>query len=268
MVDLEGGVLPYRVSPDELGRWINARARGRSPAQLRELGLSTKTLEGLQAAASALGWVDEERGDLTPEGERFALATETERREALRAAVLRFPPYRRLLAAVGARPQRSSTDTQWIETWWATHGYGSSPSNRAEGAAALGRLVEWAGWGRFVPGRRGHPTRIEWSPAALREVERRVEPAEGREQAPESDLRSDPLLPAPQPRRPPEVGERPSRASAVPQRAGVAREETERNRVTVPLEGGQVARLEVPQRLSAGEKRRLLSLLDLLIREE
>ena len=39
------------------------------------------------------------------------------------------------------------------------------------------------------------------------------------------------------------------------------------SRLTVPLRGG-VARLEVPARLPAAEKRRLLELLELLIREE
>ena len=50
-----------------------------------------------------------------------------------------------------------------METWWATQGYGSSRSNRQEGAALLGRLVEYAALGRYVPGRRGYPTRIEWT---------------------------------------------------------------------------------------------------------
>ncbi len=40
------------------------------------------------------------------------------------------------------------------------------------------------------------------------------------------------------------------------------------NHLTIDLAGGSAARLELPLRLPAGEKRRLLQLLDLLIREE
>jgi hypothetical protein len=40
------------------------------------------------------------------------------------------------------------------------------------------------------------------------------------------------------------------------------------NRLTIDLANGSAARLELPLRLSSAEKRRLLQLLDLLIREE
>jgi hypothetical protein len=45
-------------------------------------------------------------------------------------------------------------------------------------------------------------------------------------------------------------------------------EERATNRLDVPLAGGGVARFELPLRLPAAEKRRLLQLLDLLVVEE
>jgi hypothetical protein len=184
-----------------------------------------------------LGLADDQR-ELTAEGRRVALAAEEERRELLRAAVLRYPPYASLLEAIQARGD-GVTDAEWIETWWATRGYGGSASNRHEGVAAFGRLVDELGIGRYVPGRRGHPTRIEWRGAAAGPVE----PA----------AKSEPAS---------EEASGPARATAEPV-AAPAPEEI--HRLVVPLGEGRVARVEVPARLPREEKRRLLELLELLI---
>lgn len=248
-------VLPYRTEAEQLARWVEARARGRASAQLRELDLAPKTLEGTLATAAALGFLDRESQELTPAGQRLALASPAERRTLLRAAMREYPPYARLLRAVAARPQRGTTDAQWIETWWATHGHGSSQSNRVEGVAAFGRLVEHVGWGRYIPGRRGHPTRVEWSAAAFEGLDP-PPPADADPPAPPPE--EAPAVPPPAPR------EAPPPAAASPEPAP----EAGYNRIVVPLRSGEVARLEVPLRLSREEKRRLVELLDLLITTE
>jgi hypothetical protein len=198
-------------------------------------GRGEKSLEGAAASAAALGLAEPADGTLTPAGRRLALADAGERRELLRAAVLAYPPYRDLFGEIGRRREAVST-AEWIETWWAMRGMGNSASNRREGAATLGRLAQWLGLGAYIPGRRGHPTRIEWT-------------LPGAPPIPPDAAECAPPLSSP-------AGDPPSAASA------------EMNRLAVRLADGTTVRLELPLRLPAAEKRRLLDLLDLLIVEE
>lgn len=241
MTDSAGGgpLLPYRSTPEELGEWLEERARGTSRGTKR----SPKTEEGLAATAVALGFCTSS-DELTRRGGEYALAREERRAELLREAVLRFEPYARLLAAVRARGE-AETETAWVETWWATHGYGGSASNRSEGAAALGRLLEAAKLGRYIPGRRGYPTRVRWEePAELAEAGA-VEPPQ-------------PVAVAAAPAEPP-----------APVTAGrQAPVHHGDHQLEVDLGEGRSASIRVPRRLSGADKRRLLQLLDLLITEE
>ena len=280
-------VLPYRTDASTLGQWLTARARGRSAESLRGAADSPKGVEGTAAAAAALGFVDGGEGDLTAAGERYALADGVERRAMLREALLAFPPYRELLQALSERGMQAETEVRWIEAWWATRGYGSSESNRREGAAAFGRLAEFAGLGEYVSGRRGHPTRVRWTPGTLLRVAADPDPPRlpdrqkpGRGGDP--DLFSATYLqPATEP--PPAPPIVPARevvrpaatplptASPEPPRAGKAGSNGSGptvNRITVPFSNETLARLELPLRLPRADKRRLLDLLQLLITEE
>ena len=286
-------VLPYRTDALALAEWLEARARGRSAEQLREAVESPKGVEGTAAAALALGFVDADGGRLTELGERFALGDEVDRRTLLAGVVRGFAPYAAVFAAIEARGSVAETEVRWIEAFWATRGFGSSASNRREGGAAFGRLSDFAGLGEYIPGRRGRPTRIRWVPG---EAFSRTSPVAtappvtaARSGAPAPDLFT--LLPAAEPppptlsRHPPSPTGDGGRGGAgatdprdrggsrpEPQRAGSSgvrqRGETTVNRITIPLAGTTVARVEVPLRLPAAEKRRLLDLLALLIAEE
>ncbi|HET8654921.1 MAG TPA: hypothetical protein VFL93_05370 [Longimicrobiaceae bacterium] len=240
----EPTILPYRTDASALSWWLEARARGRAPGELRAAARSTKGAEGTAATAAALGLADAETGELTEAGRRFALASPDERRDLTAAAIRRHAPYRRLLDAVAARGD-AVTEVGWMETWWAAHGYGNSASNRQEGAAVLGRLAEFAGLGRYVPGRRGHPTRVAWAEGALE----RPAPERAAVPVPREAVRGAAGGPEPRP--------------AVRGGAG-----DDLNRVVIPLGDGRTARFELPARLPAEEKRRLMALLDLLITAE
>jgi hypothetical protein len=259
-------VLPYRTDALALGAWLAARARGRSAEQLRGAVESPKSVEGTAAAAAALGFSDPVEGTLTPLGERYALADGTDRRLILREAMLAYAPYGDMLRALGERGAPGETEARWLEAWWATRGYGGSESNRREGAAAFGRLGEFAGLGEYVPGRRGRATRIRWAAGSI-----------GRAEGRESTLRDRPPPAEPDPD--PDLfttsaADRPVASSTaaataivprVPGRPGAA---AEVNRIIVPLAGDATARIEVPLRLPRAEKRRLLDLLELLIAED
>lgn len=272
---MEGtSVLPYRTDALALGEWLEARVRGRSAEQLRGAVGSPKAVEGTAASASALGFSDAADGSLTPVGERYALADPPERRRMLRQALLAYSPYREMLRALEERGAPAETEVRWVEAWWATRGYGSSESNRREGAAAFGRLGDFAGLGEYVPGRRGHPTRVRWSQDALGwrspETYRRRPSSDVAETAP--DLFSAPTAPpapaarsrsAPRPQL--AAAQLPAPISGTPSRQD---DTVAVNRITVPLAGEATARIEVPVRLPRAEKRRLLDLLQLLITED
>lgn len=275
----QASVLPYRTDAAALAEWLEARARGRSAGQLRSAVDSPKTVEGTAAAAAALGFTNPTDGGLSDLGERYALAYADERRGLLREALTDYPAYREMMRGVAERGTADETDVRWIEAWWAMRGYGTSESNRREGAAAFGRLADFAGLGEYVPGRRGRPTRIRWAAGAL-PAGASAAPARGKastelDAAPDLFTAAPPPLPLPaSPARPPRRAasdpSRPAAASAPDPSAAPARTRSDIavNRITVPLAGTATARIEVPLRLPAAEKRRLLDLLELLISVE
>lgn len=260
-------VLPYRTTAEEVVAWVGVRALGKAVG-VGALG-GEKNVEGAVATATALGFAAGAALPLTDAGRKLALADPAERRALLRAALLAYPPYRALLAEVRHRGDAVTT-AEWVETWWATQGLGNSASNRREGAATLGRLAEWVGLGNYIPGRRGHPTRIEWTlPDADAVAEPRDPPRAGAltsggstgalsggdapvGEVPES-VGPESAVPAASPPSPGEAGF--SAGGAL-------------NRIAVRLTDGTTARLELPLHLPTAEKRRLLELLDLLIADE
>ncbi len=230
--------------------------------QIRSL-FSAKSFEGTVVAARALGFLEAGTEEVTSDGRRFALATAEDKTVLLRSAMEEYEPYGLLLEAILGHQPPTSTKVEWIARWWAAHGYGSSESNREEAATTFARLCDFVGFGTYVQGRRGHPTRIEWrrggapvsSPpsaaapviAHLSEPPRGwTEPVEDSPSPPKNERtqRDAPSPPAP--------------ASGPPEGYST---------VTVALGPGRTAGLTVPSTLSRGEKHRLLSLLDLLITE-
>lgn len=282
--------LPYRTDSVALASWLESRARGRSAEQLRQAAAAPKGVEGTAAAAAAMGFVDAAGGALTETGEQFALASESERRVMVGEALRAYPPYATLLQALRDR-EEVETEVRWIEAWWSTRGFGSSESNRREGAAAFGRLAEFAGLAEYIPGRRGRPTRLRWLPAAAsaaRSTATAPRPDSARRDAAQHtrifaaadpDLVSEATVDTPTAVTPPHTAAAvtadpvgspapiPDRYEHTPHPAPPAAE-PELNRIILPLESGAVARIEVPGRLPRAEKRRLLDLLHLLITED
>lgn len=296
--DSDPAVLPYRTNGADLTRWLEARARGAATDQPAALGIAAKSLDGTIEAATSLGLVAERSAGLTTLGRRFVLASGADRVRILREAMCAFTPYGGVLEAVRDRGDEE-TEVAWIERWWGTHGQGGSQSNRAEAAASLGRLVEHVGLGTYIPGRRGHPTRIRWDRTALREAcpwptPRAAAPPAGG--APGAEPGSRPAPPEP-PARADDSAERgeasptsqPSakRTGADPplarptalagsppaspppvdpgRRARAAPRSPRHSRLVLPFGEGRVAKLSIPAVLTRAERRRLLSLVELLV---
>jgi len=165
MDEQTSSTLPYRADADDLRRYVRALAHGGGPERIRALGFSTKTHEGVIASAHALGLTRGRDGPLTEKGRRIAVADDVRSGEQWAALLAEFEPYRRIVDAVQEGEAPRPVPIEWVETYWAAHGFGSSASNRSEAASAFARMVEAAGMGRFVQGRRGHVSRIEWGAA-------------------------------------------------------------------------------------------------------
>jgi hypothetical protein len=265
----KGVVLPYRTTGEELTRFLEARARGRDLAQIQALDFSTGAFQGTLVAATALGFLDSDTRELTQQGRDYVLSSTRERPGLVRGAMERFEPYGLLLEAIFDRGTPNETPLDWVVNWWGTQGYGNSETNRDEGSSAFARMVEFTGMGSFVPGRRGHPTRIRWTvggpptqkgrtggvrtellsqqameldPAAavVPEKPREVEPAPA----------SEPALRSVQPRTP------------APASTGEAEPNSS---LVLSLGPGRTVQLTVPPRITTAEKKRLLALIELII---
>ena len=261
----KGVVLPYRTTGEEVTRFLEARARGRDVSQIQALDFSTGAFQGTLVAVSALGFLDAESRDLTSLGREYVLARQPERATMIRDALRGFEPYGLLLEAVFDRGRPKETPLDWVVTWWATQGYGNSETNRDEGSSAFGRLVEFARLGTYVPGRRGHPTRIRWSEDAAREAEPETvrSVVQAAPEAPPETVR----VAAPPPARSTVQESVPTAAPPAPAVAppvGAAKPEPNSSLV-LSLGPGRTVELSIPPRITDAEKRRLLALLELMI---
>lgn len=247
--------LPYRTGGEDLERLVDARGRGRTMDQIQTLNFSSGAFAGSVLAAQALGMLDD-ADQLTARGKRFALASPggDERPEVIREGIRAYEPYALLIEAVDARGDEE-TPVEWCEMWWASHGFGSSQTNRNEGSYTFGKLAAAAGLGDFIAGRRGHSTRVKWSSGlkdylSFRPGSRPQSTAESPEEGDELDDSSPAdeitdLDPDPAEKAGPGV-----------------------NQVSLRLGEGRVATLRVPGRLTSSQKDRLLKLVDLMVEVE
>lgn len=166
--------------------------------------------------------------------------------------MLSFEPYELLLEAVVQRGDRVTT-LDWVETWWNTHGCGSSRSNRTEGSSSFGRLADFAGLGAYIQGRRGHPSRVEWAHDTLasattdRTKRREIEQAEPPSIAPPGDSSE---------------GQGNKLSPSGPRLADAPLDSISLN---LPLGPGRIVEIRLPACISAAEKDRLIQLLEFLI---
>jgi hypothetical protein len=266
----KGVVLPYRTTGEEMTRFLEARARGRDLSQIQALDFSTGAFQGTLVAATALGFLDPDTRELTQVGRDYVLASLRERAGLVRGAMGRFEPYGLLLEAVFDRGAPNETPLDWVVNWWGTQGYGNSETNRDEGSSAFARLVEFTGLGSFVPGRRGHPTRIRWAQGAPGDPKRRTR-ASSAQVVPQrnQDDEAPPAAPVLEHQREPEAlpapTSAPGSARARPAPAVSATEAEPNSSLVLSLGPGRTVQLTVPPRITTAEKKRLLALIELII---
>jgi len=244
MSDRKEFTLPRRTSAEDLLKFIDQRARGRDLSQIQSLNFNTHSFEGTLNAAEAFGLLDRTTNDLTEKGKKLALNKE-KRKELLLDAVLDFEPYELLLEALFDPSPPLETPLEDIETWWNTHGYGSSQTNRSEGASSLARFIDFIGVGSYTLGRRGSNSRIIWIKEAANIL--RTKNILGSHNVTESN--NNPNEANQEYKH--ETGKRPL--------------SPENNTTTISLGVGRFAQLSLPPRVTTAEKQRLLKLVDVMV---
>lgn len=268
MTDKRDVVLPRRTSGNELTRLMEARGRGRELNQIRTLDFGPHDFDGTLTAAYEFGLLNKSGSTLTYLGREFVLAKEDHRLEILLSAMLRFEAYELLLEAIFTRGVQKETELSWIQTWWGTHGFGNSQTNREEGAISLARFCTFVRVGEYIIGRKGKNTRIEWSPDVLSRLEAaRHRPLPGvmitseNQEAPDvndSDNNTQPqedlqstanLVPSP----------------THPQAQTVGSESPENSTLRLNLGSGKVVTISLPPKVTEAEKQRLISLMEFMV---
>lgn len=158
--------LPFRTSGEDLKQVLEASARGRSPDQIESIFGGGRTFNATAFTAAELGFIDDpDTINLTDQGRRFARGDKDEQAEILLKALLSYDAYDLLLESMLGQGTPETTPTEKFETWWGTASeeYGSSQTNLSEGSTAFANLLEFAGLGKYIQGRKGHPSRVEWN---------------------------------------------------------------------------------------------------------
>lgn len=158
--------LPYKTDDQDVIRLIEAIKRKPDNEKAIKDIYNKSNFETSRKALEILGILDT-RLSFSYEGKDLAVERDDSQREKLFLKfILRYPPYGHFLESVSHSSNLSTTDTESVKDYWWKHGYGSSGSNRDEGVVTFGKLVQLAGLGKFVIGRKGQPSRIEWNPNA------------------------------------------------------------------------------------------------------
>lgn len=158
--------LPYSTDNEDILRLIEAiKKKPDNEKAIREI-YNKSNFETSRKALEVIGILDSQLS-FSKAGKELAIEREDGcRRELFLKFFLKYPPYGHFLESVSHGGDLSITETETIKDYWWKHNYGSSGNNREDGVVAFGKLLQLTGLGKFVTGRRGKPSRIEWNPGA------------------------------------------------------------------------------------------------------
>jgi hypothetical protein len=146
---------------------------------------------------------------------------------------------------VASRTEISDVDS--IAAYWGRIGTGVSDKNRSEGALVFGRLSAAAGLAKFIVGRSGQKSRLQWDLQASSQIEE----AKG-VSSPSPRVEATQALDLPAPTRAP--------VNAPASRQIASKPETESFRLVTPQ--GEVGRLELPVSVDQDDLRALQAQID------
>lgn len=155
--------LPYKTDDQDVLRLIEAIKRKPDNEKAIKEIYDKSNFETSRKALEILGILND-RLSFSGNGRELAIGKDDNQREKLFLRILlNYPPYGHFLESLSHSGNLSTTDTESIKDYWWKHEYGSSISNREDGVVTFGKLLQLAGIGTFVTGRRGQPSRIEWN---------------------------------------------------------------------------------------------------------
>lgn len=155
--------LPYSTDDEDILRLIEAiKRKPDNEKAIRDI-YNKSNFETSRKALEVLGILDSQLSFSTA-GKELAIERENGlKRELFLKFFLRYPPYGHFLESISHNSDLSITETESIKDYWWKHNYGSSGNNREDGVVAFGKLLQLTGLGKFVTGRRGKQSRIEWN---------------------------------------------------------------------------------------------------------
>ncbi|MBN3895451.1 MAG: hypothetical protein HWQ41_09335 [Nostoc sp. NOS(2021)] len=155
--------LPYKTDDQDILQLIEAIKRKPDNEKAIKEIYNKSNFETSRKTLEILGILDNQL-IFSSAGKEFAIEKDNKRKEELFLQFfLSYTPYGHYLESISQTGDLSTTETETIKDYWWKHNYGSSGSNREDGVVAFGKLISLTGLGKFITGRKGQPSRIEWN---------------------------------------------------------------------------------------------------------
>lgn len=162
--------LPYRFHAEDLLTATETLRVHGSDSRALEAALRSKSVY-VKAGMDLLGLLDPGTLQLSVLGRELAYGRQDgSHGRAFLRILLSFEPFRNALTHfVASRTEMSDVDS--IAAYWGRQGTGISDKNRSEGALVFCHLCNAAGLAKFVVGRSGERSRLQWDPQASSQIE-------------------------------------------------------------------------------------------------
>lgn len=157
--------LPYRVTTEKFNAGLDALRQTPGSSEVFEVAVGKNDKSFISRALGVLGLKKPGAWELTDAGRVIAYSQGEERHLRLLRVLFKYEPYK-LVLMEAARRKVTALNVPEIVRVWGQANFGSNDDNRTAAATAFGAMLEAAGVGRYVLGRRKNPSRQEF-PADL-----------------------------------------------------------------------------------------------------
>lgn len=153
-------VLPYGTTADNIAKLLDAIKNKHGDDKGIKATYSGSKYETTQAALEALGIIS--GLTLTSLGKSIAFeADESKKKKAFLKAVLGYAPYEYFLSYITQGTPPAETELETLKNYWGRNNYGTA-NNRSEAAPVCFSILQLAGLGEYIIGRKGKNTRFVW----------------------------------------------------------------------------------------------------------
>jgi predicted nucleotide-binding protein len=168
--------LPLKTTVEDIEVLCNFLATKPTGATLKEARaiIDEKHLDARKLLALR-GWnlIEDAGGKLkvTPSGRAFTRGGQEDRQKILRQLISSCPPYSSIVERAAHRPQDDSIIAVDVASHWHEHfreDVGAAEATLNDQAICFFNLLQGAGLGTLVLGRKGNPTRFDWDREAVK----------------------------------------------------------------------------------------------------